>query len=222
MDSVAKVLLADDHALYREGLAELFGKWDDFEVVGEAENGLEAVEFCRNNEVDLVLMDVKMPVMDGVEATGIICCENPNIAVVMLTISVDDYELFGSIRKGAKGYLLKTTHARQLHNRLQSITRGFASISDEAAARCFEFIRGHQATGDIVPPEIKRACGQLTDHEKQLLRMLAVGASNREIGERMYMGESTVKKQVSAILTKLGLENRVQAAVFALRAGLVD
>ena len=214
------VLVVDDRSLYREGITSLFEKWDDFDVIGEASNGLEAIEFCRVWPPDIVLMDVKMPNMNGIEATRVITAENPAIAVVMLSVYMDFDDVITAIRNGARGYLLKNTHAKQLRGHLRSIVAGGSAVSDDVASVCFEFIR--QVPSESVRPGGSHDAASLTDHEKQLIRLVAMGYSNREIGKRLFVGEGTVKKQVSGLLAKLGLENRVQAAVYALRSGLAE
>ncbi len=222
MGGKTTLLLADDHALYREGVRELIGKWDDFEVIGEAENGLEAVEFCRENNPDIALLDVKMPLMDGVTACGAIHRENPDIAVVMLSLYCDSDRVLNAISNGAQGYLLKSIYAHELRDKLHSVLKGGAVLSDEAADVCFEVIRAQRFTPPMRDAGMQVMLDMLTDHEKELLRLVALGASNKEIGERLYIGESTVKKQLNAVTTKLGLKNRVQAATFALRSGIAE
>lgn len=214
------VLVVDDHSLYREGLVSLFEKWDDFDVIGEAADGMEAIEFCRAWPPHIVLMDVKMPNMDGVEATRIITAENPNIAVVMLSVYADEDDVVAAIRNGARGYLMKNTHAKQLHGHLRNIIAGSGAVSDDVASVCFGYIKRMPRERSLAAEA--PAGYSLTDHEKQLIRLVAMGYSNRDIGKRLFIGEGTVKKQVSGLLTKLGLENRVQAAVYALRSGLVE
>lgn len=217
---ITRVLLVDDHALYREGLRGLIDRWDDFEVVGEADNGEEAVVLTRSLVPDLVLMDIQMPVMDGVEATGIICKEHPETAVVILTVSADDGYLVESIRNGARGYILKNTHARQLKGRLLDVLQGDAALSGEAVAMVFELVKNREGTNEAQAKE--EAESFLTEHERLLLHYVALGESNKEIGAKLFLGESAVKKQLSAVMFKLGFTNRVQAAVFAVRAGLAD
>lgn len=222
MNAKASILLVDDHALYREGLRELMAKWDNFEVVGEAENGLEAVQFCRATPPDMVIMDVKMPVMDGVAACGAIHRELPGIAIVMLSLYSDSDRVLSAIANGARGYLLKSIYARQLRNRLCSVLEGGAALSDEVAAVCFEAIRQQRFSPVSLDEDLRCKVDSLTEHEKAILRLVALGLSNKEIGERLYIGESTVKKQLYAVTVKLGMKNRVQAATFALRSGIAD
>lgn len=217
-EKITEVLLVDDHSLYREGLAALFERWNDFEVVGEALDGLEAVEFCRKHTPQIVLMDLRMPNMDGVDATRIITAENPAIAVVILSIYMEEKDVIAAIQNGARGYLVKNIHANQLHSQLKSVAAGHSVLSSEVCEICFDLIKQSPILGSRT--ELDPGIGALTDHERQLIRLVAMGYSNRDIGERMHIGEGTVKKQISIMLTKLGLENRVQAAVYALRSGI--
>lgn len=218
----ARVLLVDDHALYREGLGALLMHGDDFDVAGEASNGLEAIEMCRKLIPDLVLMDVQMPLMDGVEAAGHIHNEFPNIPIVMLTVSNDEDYLFGAIRNGACGYVLKDTHSRQLRDRLRGVLRGEATLSGSIAARVLEEIK-LQPSGKGDEPgtlEESKLGATLTDREQDILHLVAQGMSNEEIAAQLFLSTSTVKKQLSAIMQKLHLNNRIQVAVFASRIGL--
>jgi DNA-binding NarL/FixJ family response regulator len=221
MSDAVKILLVDDQSLYREGLAELFKKWDEFIVVGDAADGAEAIERCAELHPDLVLMDVKMPGMDGIEACGVIRQEQPGTAVVMLSLYGEKDRVLTSINNGASGYLLKNIHARQLHSKLLSVARGGAVLSDEVVPVCFDALRTQRFV-PVCGEGSRQLLASLTDHEKELLRLIAGGASNKDIAAALFLGESTVKKQVSLMLTKLGLGNRVQAAVFALRSGLTE
>ena len=218
---VAGVLLVDDHTLYREGLRELIKHWDEFEVVGEAANGQEAVELCRHRHPEIVLMDVQMPVMDGIEATRLIRQECPATAVVMLTVSTEEKHLFEAIREGARGYVLKIIPARQLRDRLRGVLQGEVMLSGAVAIKVLEEFsrqRGAEAPGQLGP----RQDEALTEREIQILRLVAEGLSNEEIGARLFLSEQTVKKRLSGVLQKLHLNNRVQAAAHAVRHGLAD
>lgn len=212
----ASILLADDHTLFRDGLRALISHWPEFQVVGEAANGQEAVAQCRALAPEIVLMDIHMPVMDGVQATRQIQQASPSTAVVMLTMSVEEKELFEALKQGARGYVLKDTPARQLRERLQEVVRGEAPLSGVIAAKIlaeFQRLRRGEATGESQ---------LLGEHEIQLLRLVAEGLSNEEIGVRLYLSEQTVKKQMSTVLQKLHLNNRAQAAAYAVRKGLAQ
>lgn len=213
---VASLLLVDDHTLFRDGLRELISHWQEFQVVGEAANGQEAVKLCQERLPDVVLMDVQMPVMNGVEAAGRIHDEFPASSVVMLTMSVDEKDLFEALKQGAQGYILKNISAQQLRERLLEVVRGEVPLSGAIAAKILaEFNRkgAGEASGTFEP---------LTERELQILQLVAEGLSNAEIGDKLFLSEQTVKKQLSIVMQKLHLNNRVQAAVYAVRKGLVD
>jgi DNA-binding NarL/FixJ family response regulator len=219
--TVAGVLLVDDHSLFREGLRELIRHWDEFEVIGEAANGQEAVERCRQRAPDIVLMDIQMPVMDGVEATRLIRQEFPATAVVMLTASVEEEHLFEAISQGARGYVLKDIPARQLRDRLRGVLRGEAPLSGAVASKILQEFSRQRAggpPGQVTPQPAE----PLTEREIQILRLVAEGLSNEEIGARLFLSDGTVKKGLSSVLQKLHLNNRVQAAAYAVRKGLAD
>lgn len=212
----AKILLVDDQTLFRDGLRELISHWQEFEVIGEAANGQEAVELCRQRQPDIVLMDIQMPVMNGVEAVRRIVAEFPAISVVMLTNSVEEGDLFEALKQGARGYLLKNIPAEVLRKRLHEVVRGEFPLSGIIAYKILtEFNK--QSTSDP-----NQSIESLTEREIQLLKLVVEGLSNKEIGARLFLSDQTVKKQLSNMLQKLHLNNRVQAAVYAVRNGLVD
>jgi len=210
------VLLVDDHTLFREGLRELISHWLEFRVVGEAANGQEAVEQCRQRRPQIVLMDVQMPVMGGVEAVRRLREECPGAVVVMLTMSVEDRDLFEAIKQGARGYVLKNTPAHQLRERLNEAARGDAPLSGAIASRILDEFNRRRSSEATAPAEA------LTEREIELLRLVAEGLSNAEIANRLFLSDQTVKKQFSAVMQKLHLNNRAQAAAYAVRKGLAD
>lgn len=224
MDDPMKVLIVDDQVLVREGLRELMKYWEEFEVVGEASNGQEAIEQCRKLSPDMVLMDVQMPIMNGLEATKVISSEFPQIYVIMLTVALDDCSLFGALRSGAKGYVLKDTPSRELRERLQGVKRGEFPLSGLAASRLVQ----QMGTSFLNDAEASRRESKtdyftkFTPREIEILRLVAQGLSNAEIGAQLYLGAGTVKKHLSSIMQKLGLDNRVQVAIFAYSAGFLD
>lgn len=222
LERPARILICDDHNLYRDCLRAFFDRWDEFDVVGEAKNGLEAVEFCKREKVDLVLMDVEMPVMSGIEATRAIHEDDPDVFVVMLTVSASEDYLVEAVKNGARGYILKSVHVRELRDSLNAALAGEAVLSNEATLLCLDIIRKGFVPHESGNGAAARALSSLTKQERQILYYVALGETNKEIGERLYIGESTVKKRFSTVLVKLGLENRVQAAVFAIHAGLVQ
>ena len=216
---ITALLLVDDHALFRDGLRELISHWGEFRVVGEAANGSEAVELCGQLQPDIVLMDVQMPVMDGVEAAKRSHAGWPTTAVIMLTMSVEEHDLFEALRQGARGYILKNTSAQQLRERLHEVIRGEVPLSGAIAARILDEF-GRQRFADVVssPAPVEA----LTEREVAILRLVAEGLSNEEIGARLFLSDQTIKKQLSGAMQKLHLNNRVQAAAYAVRKGLAD
>jgi len=212
------VLLADDHALFRAGIASLLKAWG-MDVVGQAGNGIEAIELTRRLRPELVLMDVAMSPCNGLEATRVIKTELPDVKVIIVTVSEDDQDLFEAVKSGAEGYLLKDMSEEELGSTLAKISAGEPALSPGLAAKILdEFARiAKEGAGKSAGPE-----GELTDREREVLRLVADGATNREIGSQLYISENTVSFHMKNILAKLHLKNRAQAAAFAIRAGLAD
>lgn len=213
-----KVLLADDHALFRSGIASLLRQQADFEVVGEASNGLEAFEKARELMPDVILMDIHMPGGDGLEATRKIKEVLPYTKIIILTISDEDQTLFEAIKSGAQGYLLKKIEPQDLFEMIRGVFQGEAPISGAMAAKILGEFAKQRSVG---VPEQKSPQDSLTQREREVLGLLSQGATNKEIAGSLFISENTVKNHLKNILEKLHLENRVQAAVFALRQGLV-
>jgi two-component system nitrate/nitrite response regulator NarL len=212
-----RVLLADDHPLFRKGIASLLREERDFEVVGEAANGREALEKSRDLMPDIVLMDLSMPEMDGLEATRRIKQEMPHVRIVILTIEEEDQSLFEAVKNGAQGYVLKKIEPQALFSTLRGVAQGEASISRLMAAKLMgEFSRqvNHAASAEGRRQE-------LSPRERGILDLVAQGKTNKEIASVLAIAENTVKNHLKNILEKLHLENRVQAATYALRKGLV-
>lgn len=210
-----RVLLADDHRLFRQGVTAALAEHPEFQVVGEATDGLQAIVKARELTPDIVLMDISMPEMNGLEATRQIKAELPEVKIVILTIGEEDHTLFEAIKSGAQGYLLKDIEPQHLVKMLRSVFRGEAPISGIAAAKILtEFSRQAQEAdaGD-------RSKTALTAREREVLGQVAGGATNKEIAAALGISPSTVKNHLQNILEKLHLENRVQAAAFALRRG---
>jgi DNA-binding NarL/FixJ family response regulator len=205
-----RILMADDHAVVRQGLRMFLSLDPELEVVGEAQNGQEAIDMARNLKPDVVLMDLKMPVMDGITAIGNLRKEMPEIEVIALTSVLDDGSVIGAVRAGAIGYLLKDTQADDLCRSIKAAAGGQVQLSPEAAARLMREMRQPES------PE------QLTERETDVLRLLAMGKANKEIARALTIGEQTVKTHVSNILGKLGVQSRTQAALYAARVGLVS
>ena len=216
--SPIRVLLVDDHALFRKGVAELLSSEPDFELVGEAGDGIRAVEMARELMPDIILMDISMPGIDGLEATRRIKAEIPYVRIVILTVSESDHTLFDAIKSGAQGYLLKNVQPEALLDTLNGVVRGEASISGAMAARLLQDLAREPRHASPPPPPAAR----LTQREQEVLRLVSQGKSNKEIAAALSIAENTVKNHLKNILEKLHLENRVQAATFALRRELGD
>ena len=212
------MLIADDHALFRRGVASLLAAQSDFEVVGEAEDGLHALDMARELMPDLILMDISMPGVDGLEATRRIKAEMPYVRIVILTASDGDRHLFDAVKAGAQGYLLKKIEPQSLYSTLRGALHGEAAVSGIMAARLLEeFARQARQLGTAPSP-----AASLTAREKEVLELVARGRSNKEIASALGNAENTVKNQLKNILEKLHLQNRVQAAMFAVREGLAE
>jgi DNA-binding NarL/FixJ family response regulator len=204
-----RILIVDDHSIVRQGLRMFLGLDDDLEIVGEASNGVQAVEMARQLRPDVVLMDLLMPLMDGTEATAIIRRELPDTEVIALTSVLEDAAVVGAVRAGAIGYLLKDAQADELCRAIRAAANGEIQLAPKAAERLMREIR----TPDN--PEV------LTERETDVLRLIAEGKSNKEIARILSIGEKTVKTHVSNILAKLNMASRTQAALYAARIGLV-
>jgi DNA-binding NarL/FixJ family response regulator len=222
--SKVRVLLADDHHLFREGLASILNAQPDFEVVGEARDGLEAVVKARQLVPDLILMDVGMPGCDGLEATQRIRSELADVAIVMLTIRDENEKLFEAIRNGAQGYLLKSIRSVEMLNLLRGAVRGDAAITPALGGRMLqEFRRVSQQA--LEHPAGEYPAGEsavLTARERDVLSLVAEGATNQEIAETLHVSVHTVKSHMRKILAKLHLDRRHEAASYALREGLIS
>lgn len=207
---VVRVLLADDHSVVREGLRMFLGRDPDLEVVGEAANGLEALEQTRRLRPDVVLMDLLMPELDGVSATTAIRAELPEVEVIALTSVLEHEMVIDAVKAGAIGYLLKDTQAAELRRAIKAAASGQVQISPQAAAFLLHSIR---------TPEAPMT---LTRREAEVLRLLARGHSNKEMARQLQVVEDTVKTHVRHILDKLGVQSRTQAVLCAVRLGLVS
>jgi NarL family two-component system response regulator LiaR len=204
-----RILIADDHAVVRQGLRMFLGLDPDFRIVGEAVDGAQAVALARQLRPDVVLMDLLMPGMDGIQATAAIRSELPDTEVVALTSVLEDNAVIGAVRAGAIGYLLKDAQPDELRRAIRAAAAGQVQLSPKAAERLMREVRAPEN------PE------KLTDREVEVLRLLADGQSNKEIARTLTIGEKTVKTHVSNILGKLGVVSRTQAALYAARIGLV-
>jgi two-component system, NarL family, response regulator LiaR len=204
-----RILIADDHSVVRQGLRMFLQLDPELDVVGEASDGHQALNLVRDLQPDVVLMDLLMPVMDGLEATAAIRREAPDTEVIALTSVLEDSSVVGAIRAGAIGYLLKDTEADELIRAIKAAAAGQVQLSPKAAARLLHEVRTPES------PE------SLTERETEVLRLVAQGASNKEIAHSLHIGEKTVKTHVSSILGKLNVSSRTQAALYAVRVGLV-
>jgi DNA-binding NarL/FixJ family response regulator len=206
-----RVLLVDDQSLIRQGLRSLLEVRPDLQVVGEAENGQIAVELTEALQPDVVLMDVRMPVMDGVTATRIIRERWKDTQVLILTTFDDDEYISKAMQVGARGYLLKDTLSEDLAHAIRSVDQGHTQMGPGLFEKIF-FAGGSSSTS---PPPLPPELVQLTLREQEVLRLITAGASNREIAAMLYISERTVKNHITSILSQLGLRDRTQAAVFA-------
>jgi DNA-binding NarL/FixJ family response regulator len=217
-----RVLLADDDPLLRAGLAVVLGTAPDLQVVAEAGDGLQAVQLCREHAPDVVLMDVRMPGIDGVEATRRLATVCPGSRVLILTTFQYDEYVWGALRAGASSFLLKRTSPERLLDAVRTIAAGEALL-DPAVTRelIHRFVTDPSGGLPTATPETARALAQLTGREQQVLALVAEGRTNEEIAELLVIAESTAKTHVKRILAKVGARDRAQAVVFAYRSGLV-
>ncbi|MFP5415858.1 MAG: response regulator [Actinomycetes bacterium] len=212
----ARILLADDLALFRHAIATLIDEQPDLEVVGQAHNGVEAVELAQQLQPDIVVLDVEMPVMDGITAARRLRETVPECRIVMLTVWEDDDHLLDAIRLGVHGYLLKDLRPDELYDMLRSVMRDETPVSPALVGRLLAVLRDtgrRTAVPDVTGPELSR-------RELDVLRLVADGLSNKEIGLELSITEGTVKNHVHNALAKLGMENRIQAAAYIVRQGL--
>ena len=213
-ESSVRVLIVDDHAIVRKGIRALLSEADGFEVVGEAGNGQEAVLRAQETHPDVILMDILMPGMDGIEATRLITSRQPKTRILVLTSFAADNKVFPAIKAGALGYLLKDSSPEELVRAIRQVHRGEPSLHPTIARKLLQEIAR--------PVELQPAPEALTDREMTVLRLIAQGLSNQEIADRISVSEPTVRTHVSRILGKLHLASRTQAALYAVREGLTD
>jgi two-component system NarL family response regulator len=214
-----RVLVVDDHALFRRGLQMVLGDEPDIEVAGEAADGHEAVERAKALMPDVVLMDVRMPGRSGIEATREIREVLPHVRILMLTVSDEENDLYDAIKAGASGYLLKETRPEEVPEAIRSVVDGQSRISPAMASKLlseFATARGRTRDRPSVPPPV------LTDREMEVLRLVARGLNNRDIARELFISENTVKNHVRNILEKLHLHSRMEAVVYAVKEKLLD
>jgi DNA-binding NarL/FixJ family response regulator len=214
-----RVLIVDDHALFRRGIQMVLESEPDIEVVGEASDGNEALEQAEQTTPDVVLMDVRMPRLSGIEAAGVLKDTMPSTRIIMLTISDEEGDLYEAIKAGASGYLLKEISIEEVAGAVRSVHQGQSMISPAMASKLLtEFAsmaRGRQERTSVPAP-------RLTERELQVLKLVARGKNNRDIGTDLFISENTVKNHVRNILDKLHLHSRMEAVVYAVREKLLD
>ena len=212
-----RVLICDDQALVRAGFRAILGSRPEIEIVGEAENGAEAVALAERRLPDVILMDIRMPVLDGVEATRrLVAGGSPARILVLTTFDLDEY-VHAAIRAGASGFLLKDVTPAKLVEAIRIVAGGDALLAPSVTRRLLERFAATLPTGD----QSSEVLGQLTARETEVLRLLAGGLSNAEIASELVVSEATVKTHISSLLRKLGLRDRVQAVILAYETGLV-
>lgn len=228
-----KVLLADDHQLFREGLKRILNMEDDIEVVGECSDGTQVLESCQLHNPEIVLMDINMPLLNGVDATAELRGALPEVKVIILSIHDDESYVFETLRKGATGYLLKDMEAESLINAIRTVAEGNAFIHPKVTGKLIQQLRRMEylsETGAIAEDNAIREAGvkfvagedsPLTRREAEVLRLMAEGRSNKMIGEHLFISEKTVKNHVSSILQKMDVDDRTQAVINAIKFGWV-
>lgn len=204
------ILLVDDQNLIRQGLKALLELETDLRVVGEAENGAIAIESVKALQPNVVLMDIRMPVMDGVTATKEICQQFPHVNILVLTTFDDDTYVSAAIEYGAKGYLLKDTPSEEIAAAIRAVDRGYTHLAPGMLAKAMSRQAEHPTIAPLPP-----ALQELTPRELEVLKLIAKGANNREIAQILYISEGTVKNHVTNLLNRLNLRDRTQAAIFA-------
>jgi DNA-binding NarL/FixJ family response regulator len=211
-----KVLIADDHKMFRQGLRMLFEMEPDIKIIGEARDGLEVQEMARTLEPDIILMDINMPGADGVEATRKILADQPDISVIILTMFREDEHVFQAIRAGASGYVLKDADSLEVVRALRTVASGGTILDPNMAGKVFNQFK---LLSEMTEKGNREG---LTERELDILRLIAKGASNREIGDKLFLSEKTIKNYITSIFQKLQMNDRTQAAVYALQHGLIS
>ena len=213
-EKVIRVLIVDDHNIVRKGIKALLAEKSDIQIVGEADNGLDAISLSSQLEPDVILMDLLMPKMDGIDATRQITTRQPKVHVLVLTSFVGDEKIFPAIKAGAMGYLLKDSEPAELIQAIYKVYRGEPSLHPIIARKMMKEI--------LDKPSTKPASEPLTAREIEVLQLLAKGLSNDEIAAQLVISEVTVRTHISHILAKLHMANRVQATLYALREGITS
>jgi NarL family two-component system response regulator LiaR len=226
MTETIRILLVDDHAIIRDGIRSLLATEPGIEVVGETDNGRDAVAKADSLQPDVILMDLVMPGMDGIEAIRSIVARRPEARILVLTSFTADDKVFPAIKSGAMGYLLKDSGSEELVRAIHQVHRGEASLHPKVARMLLQEIREEQPTKGVAPAprvsEQQPPVEPLTEREVAVLKLVAQGRSNREIADQLVIAEGTVRTHVSNILSKLHLASRTQATLYALREGLAS
>ena len=217
MDTI-HVLIADDHTLFREGLRALFTALPDIEVVGEAAEGESAIKQVDALQPDVVLMDINMPGVNGIEATRRILSNHPNLGIIMVTMLEDDASVFSAMRAGARGYVLKGAHHDEILQAIRAVAAGQAVFGPAIAARMMNFCQGLNPAGQAA--HSAAAFPELTEREREVLTLIAQGVSNKEIAEKLVISMKTVSNHITNIFSKLQVADRAQAIIRAREAGL--
>ncbi|KPV59151.1 MULTISPECIES: response regulator [Paenibacillus] len=213
-ETTIKVLLVDDHEMVRIGLAAVLSTEDDIEVVGEASGGQEGIRLALEYKPDVVLMDLVMEGMDGIETTRRLLQQHPECKVIVLTSFIDDEKIYPVIEAGAFSYLLKTSRAAEIAQAIRSAVKGQSVLESQVASKLMNRFRG--------PKQAAQPHEELTEREMEVLRLIAAGKSNQDVADELFIGVKTVKFHVTNILAKLGVEDRTQAAIYAYKNGLVE
>ena len=217
MEDSIRVLIADDHPLFRDGMLGLLGSLADMEVVGEASSGEQAMELARELQPDVILMDIKMPGINGIEATREILHTSPRIGVLVVTMFEDDDSVFAAMRTGARGYLLKDSSGQEVGHAIRAVASGEAIFGAGVAQRLISFFG---APSPAVSAGSRRAFPELTEREEEILSLVAQGKINQEIAKELFVSLKTVRNHVSNIFLKLQVADRAQAVIRAREAGL--
>lgn len=221
MQKIIRILLADDHVVVRAGTRQLLTRQPDLEVVGEASNGQEAVDLTAELAPDVVVMDVRMPGMSGVDATRKVKESHPDVAVLVLSAHDDDEYVFALLQAGANGYLLKTAEAEELVKAIRTVMRGELALAPTVAGKVVSQFTSGKALPDVLT-HIQNDYGGLTEREMDILRLVGKGLTNKEIGRDLYISDRTVQAHLSNIFAKLDVSSRTEAVMHAVRQGWIS
>lgn len=213
-----RVLIADDHALFREGLRSLLNAMPDIEVVGEASDGEVAITQVKDSQPDVVLMDINMPGVNGIEAMRLILNSHPDLGVIIVTMLEDDASVFAAMKAGARGYILKGAHHEDVLQAIRTVAGGQAVFGPAVATRMMTFFQSLSTTPNSTEPS--NTFPELTTREREVLQLMSHGASNKDIAEKLFISGKTVSNHITNIFSKLQVANRAQAVLRARDAGL--